>query len=311
MQLTFTTYSNSQQRLLSYLDEFKSTKYYEHRTNEIKEDWYTGKLQEIWFEGICIYHLIISPADAIALSMITHKFYCYFCFIYNGSIQIDYQGNTIIYNKGDYFLSPAEVLDLKFTSAAGVYVIGLTKQFLLKVTAEADLKTDFNNAITKNMIIKVAVKELINLVSKAGQPTYIKRMQIELKLLEIIASIFNNQKQQISLRGFSNDDVERLNEAKDIVSAHLQSPFSLTELARKTGLNDFKLKKGFKLLFGNTVFGFLFDLRMDTAYALLQTHKSVNEVAEIVGYKNAHHFTAAFKKKYNMLPSRVSKQLWQ
>jgi AraC-like DNA-binding protein len=50
---------------------------------------------------------------------------------------------------------------------------------------------------------------------------------------------------------------------------------------------------------------------MDTAYALLQTHKSVNEVAEIVGYKYAHHFTDAFKKKYNMLPSRVSKQLWQ
>jgi AraC-like DNA-binding protein len=46
---------------------------------------------------------------------------------------------------------------------------------------------------------------------------------------------------------------------------------------------------------------------MDTAYTLLQDDKSVSEVAELIGYKNPHHFTAAFKKRFGFLPSQVNK----
>lgn len=106
---------------------------------------------------------------------------------------------------------------------------------------------------------------------------------------------------------FREADKARLLEAKNIVEQNLKHPCSLIELSRKTGLNDFKLKRGFKALFGNTVFGYLAGLRMNLAYKLLREGNSVNEVAEAVGYKNAHHFTAAFKKHFDMLPSKVSK----
>ncbi|QEC78985.1 helix-turn-helix transcriptional regulator [Mucilaginibacter ginsenosidivorax] len=104
-------------------------------------------------------------------------------------------------------------------------------------------------------------------------------------------------------------DLDRIYQAKSIVEENLLNPCSLIELAHKVGLNDFKLKKGFREVLGTTVFGYLYDLRMDKAKLLLKDGKPVREVAFEVGYKNAHHFTAAFKKKFGYLPSKINKLL--
>lgn len=45
---------------------------------------------------------------------------------------------------------------------------------------------------------------------------------------------------------------------------------TLIELSRLIGLNDYKLKKGFKEMFGTTVFGYLREKRLEKAFHLLQ-----------------------------------------
>jgi AraC-like DNA-binding protein len=101
------------------------------------------------------------------------------------------------------------------------------------------------------------------------------------------------------------NDLVKLELAKTLIKDNLKLPYSLIELAHKVGLNDFKLKKGFRSAFGTTVFGYLFDMRMAKAKNMLSTlNYSVGEVANEVGYKNAHHFSAAFKKKFGYLPSK-------
>lgn len=100
-------------------------------------------------------------------------------------------------------------------------------------------------------------------------------------------------------------DLERIHQAKTIVEQNLLNPCSLIELTHKVGLNDFKLKKGFREVLGTTVFGYLYDLRMEKAKMLLKDGKPVSEAAYEVGYKNAHHFTKAFKKKFGSLPSKI------
>ncbi|MDN3547789.1 helix-turn-helix transcriptional regulator [Mucilaginibacter aquaedulcis] len=104
-------------------------------------------------------------------------------------------------------------------------------------------------------------------------------------------------------------DQERIHQAKIIIEENLLNPCSLIELAHKVGLNDFKLKKGFREILGTTVFGYLYDLRMYKAMTLLKEGKLIRDVAYEVGYKNAHHFTVAFKKKFGYLPSKVSQFL--
>jgi AraC family transcriptional activator of pyochelin receptor len=78
----------------------------------------------------------------------------------------------------------------------------------------------------------------------------------------------------------------------------------LTQLSRICVLNEFKLKKGFKLLFGTTIFHYLREKRMEYARKLLlDCSLSVEEVAHKLGYEHAHHFSTAFKKFYKTCPS--------
>lgn len=72
------------------------------------------------------------------------------------------------------------------------------------------------------------------------------------------------------------------------------------------GINQTKLKSGFKQLFGTTVFGYLTDIRMEKARLLiLSEKKNVGEVADLVGYQHPHHFAAAFKRKFGYSPGKL------
>ena len=77
-------------------------------------------------------------------------------------------------------------------------------------------------------------------------------------------------------------------------------------MAQYVGTNEFTLKKGFKELFGTTVFNFWNDAKMAEAKKmLLNGSMNVSEVSDLVGYKNPRHFSAAFKRKYGMIPSTL------
>jgi AraC-like DNA-binding protein len=73
------------------------------------------------------------------------------------------------------------------------------------------------------------------------------------------------------------------------------------KLARTSRRNRFefeKTKMGFKQIYGDTVYGFLFDYKMDFARKLLDSGSyNVNEVGLKIGYSTGSHFIAAFKKK--------------
>jgi AraC-like DNA-binding protein len=69
------------------------------------------------------------------------------------------------------------------------------------------------------------------------------------------------------------------------------------------GTNEYTLKNGFKALFGTTVFGYLFDYRMRLACQyLLDTEKTIQEIAGVVGYEYQSHFATAFKRRYGASP---------
>jgi AraC-like DNA-binding protein len=101
-------------------------------------------------------------------------------------------------------------------------------------------------------------------------------------------------------------DIEALHAVRQYMDLHYDQSCSILELSRKVGINQMKLKTGFKELFQTTVFGYLSDLRMEEAKRLLlDEHLSVAEVADKVGYKHPHHFTVAFKKKFGLTPSHL------
>ncbi|NJO76953.1 MAG: helix-turn-helix transcriptional regulator, partial [Leptolyngbyaceae cyanobacterium RM1_406_9] len=99
------------------------------------------------------------------------------------------------------------------------------------------------------------------------------------------------------------DDIERLHHAKEILIAQFNHPPSILSLARQVGLNDFKLKQGFRQVFGNTVFGYLRDYRLEQAHLLLlEGQMNVQQVARALGYTHSGYFAKAFKQKFGVSP---------
>ena len=109
-------------------------------------------------------------------------------------------------------------------------------------------------------------------------------------------------------RALNASDVERIHHASKILLSNLGEPPSLLALSRLVGLNDYKLKIGFRQVFGTTVFGYLYQHRMQQAQALLKVGKcSVSDVAGLVGYTNLSAFSTAFKRKFGMSPNTYKK----
>jgi len=102
-------------------------------------------------------------------------------------------------------------------------------------------------------------------------------------------------------------DKERIIYAREYLIQHMDMPPSLTDLARAAGINEYKLKRGFKEMFGNTVFGYLADSRLELAKTdLLERTKSASEIAFELGYSSVQHFSTAFKKKFGVSPTKCN-----
>ena len=81
---------------------------------------------------------------------------------------------------------------------------------------------------------------------------------------------------------FLADDknVKKIKQAKEIIILKMAEPPTLKELAKEVDISLKNLKEGFKQVYGNTVFGFLFEHKMNVASNMLSSKNyNVNEVA--------------------------------
>jgi AraC-like DNA-binding protein len=127
------------------------------------------------------------------------------------------------------------------------------------------------------------------------------------KFYELLSLYFSNRLPNTETCPFLNDEetVRKIKHAKEYLLKHMEAPPTLKELAKTAGLNEYQLKVGFKEIYGNTVFGFLLDHKLDHSRILLDSAKyQVNEVAYQIGYTNPSHFIAAFKKKFGVTPKK-------
>jgi AraC-like DNA-binding protein len=104
-------------------------------------------------------------------------------------------------------------------------------------------------------------------------------------------------------------EYELFDYAKNWLTDNVDNPGSLSDISKRFGINECKLKKGFKQLYGTTIFDYLLKIRLDRArQQLLTTKMSVAEIAYRAGYSNHNHFTVAFKKHFNYSPNYIRKK---
>lgn len=96
--------------------------------------------------------------------------------------------------------------------------------------------------------------------------------------------------------------------AREILLDHIGNPITIKELSRKVAMNECYLKKGFKEMFGTTIFDFYQQQRMEHAkYLLYEKGLSVTDVSDMLGYSSISHFSAAFKKHTGLKPCELLK----
>jgi AraC-like DNA-binding protein len=136
----------------------------------------------------------------------------------------------------------------------------------------------------------------------------IKKLYFKGKVYELLSLYFNRAEDTNTESCpflVDEDNVIKIRKAKDIVIANMAEPPGLQELADQVGINLKKLKMGFKQIYGDSVYSFLFDYKMDYARKLLDSGTyNVNEVGLKIGYSTASHFISAFKKKFGTTPKK-------
>jgi AraC-like DNA-binding protein len=131
---------------------------------------------------------------------------------------------------------------------------------------------------------------------------FIKSQVTEL-LSHFFGTLIENPKE-----GIKKEDQDKLYYAKEIISKNIEAPPTLNELSKLIGLNNYKLKKNFKELFGVPVFKYLQNERLNKAYNLLsETEMSIQQTAFSVGYESLSSFSNAFINKFGFRPSEIKK----
>jgi len=148
---------------------------------------------------------------------------------------------------------------------------------------------------------------VLNQLFQADLSESAAKLYFQAKTLELLSLYFSQKKPDTESCPFLNDEevVRKIKHAKEHLLKYAHTPPSMKELAKEVGLNEYQLKAGFKEIYGNSVFAFLLDYKLDHSRVLLDTQKyQVNEVAFQMGYTNPSHFIAAFKKKFGMTPKK-------
>lgn len=165
-----------------------------------------------------------------------------------------------------------------------------------------------NKKYYKDGIIAPSMAVVLNQLLSFSLNASIKSLYFKGKAYELLSLFFNRSADaDIEQCPFLVDEenVAKLKKAKDIIIAQMAEPPTLQELSDSIGLSLKKLKEGFKQIYGDTVYSFLFDYKMEVARKLLESGDyNVNEVGLKVGYSTASHFIAAFKKKYGTTPKK-------
>ncbi len=156
--------------------------------------------------------------------------------------------------------------------------------------------------------VTIAMQQCVREMVECSIQGSMKRLYLESKALEWLA-LFGESDGYGALEGasklrLSRDDIQKLEQVRELVCEYFEQPLSIREIAKRVGINEFNMKKGFREWSVITIFELVRQKRMEKALWYIEVERlNVGETAASVGYSNASNFTAVFRKHYGCNPS--------
>jgi AraC family transcriptional regulator, transcriptional activator of the genes for pyochelin and ferripyochelin receptors len=140
-------------------------------------------------------------------------------------------------------------------------------------------------------------------------PSNVGRLYFESRVMELLAyQCHLLLEAPVRQPAIGKADLEKIYHARDIILRNLNSPLSLMELSRRVCLNEFKLKKYFRQVFGLSVFTLIQEERLKRAKQLIfEGEKNISAIAYELGYAHPQHFQRAFKQRFGVTPGSLLK----
>ncbi|HRN72648.1 MAG TPA: AraC family transcriptional regulator [Ginsengibacter sp.] len=153
------------------------------------------------------------------------------------------------------------------------------------------------------------LRDLMNHPYTDGMANIYTNAQTQMLLLNVMESMGGEEveDEEFSCKFLENeDDRKKIELAREVLLQHICEPLTIKELSRKAAINECYLKKGFKELYGTTIFDFFQNQRMEHAkYLLYERGLTVTDVSNMLGYSSISHFSTAFKKHTGLKPCEL------
>ena len=225
------------------------------------------------------------------------------------------------FSSGQYNLFYSGSFNGRFTNhelMQEVFILQFTKEVFARIVAETGKPLQAFAVKVKeglplllaneHLYLDVAMHHAVRQIAQCRYEGAVKKLFLHSKCLELVAAVIDGLERSANKTVIickSDYDRERILFARDYLVQHLDMPPSLSELARVAGINEYKLKHGFKELFNTTVFGYLAEERLELArHDILEGKKTATEIAFELGFASPQHFSKAYKNKFGVSPKR-------
>jgi AraC-like DNA-binding protein len=206
-------------------------------------------------------------------------------------------------------MESVDVLSFKFSS---VHLSQFIKSKVNDTLTDDILNFRHVSSFTKILSLcgrtRMVIEGLLNHTYKDSLANiYINAQTQMLLLYSLDCMIGEKELDVINCKFLANEaDREKIARAREILIEHIGEPITIRELSRKVAMNECYLKKGFKEMFGTTIFDFYQSQRMEHArYLLYEKGLNVTEVSLMLGYSSISHFSTAFKKHTGLKPCEL------
>ncbi len=151
---------------------------------------------------------------------------------------------------------------------------------------------------------RIALDALLNQSYSGAMENIFINAKVHELLLHSLECLIDEKEEGFVCKFLADDfGKERIYKAREILLERIGEPITIKELSRKVAINECYLKKGFKEVFGTTIFDFYQQQRMEHAkYLLYEKGLTVTDVSVLLGYSSISHFSAAFKKHTGLKP---------